>query len=43
MNKDFWESVVKALSTYHPAWVLVIAAVMILCWRTPEIIQALTH
>jgi hypothetical protein len=41
MNKDFWESVVQALSKYHPMWVLLIAAVAILCWRSPEIIQAL--
>jgi hypothetical protein len=43
MNKDFWESVVGCLSKYHPGWVLVIAIGAILAWRTPEIIQALTH
>jgi hypothetical protein len=41
MTGEFWISLVQMLSKFDPAWVLLILAVAILCYRAPDIVKAL--
>jgi len=43
MNPDFFNNLFAFLGKYHPLWVAFIIAVGMLCYRSPEIIQALLH
>jgi len=41
MNPETLNNLVAFLAKYHPLWVAFIVAVGVLCYRSPEIIQAL--
>ena len=41
MNPETLNSLVAFLAKYHPLWIAFILAVSILCYKSPEIIQAL--
>ncbi len=40
MTEDAMNGLIKLLGKYHPFWVAVILAVVILCYKAPEIIKA---